>query len=57
MMTRLSVRVLVPVMVVVPVIGVAAALGWIGVQSSRRSVDDLASQIVAQIGSRVGQRV
>jgi serine phosphatase RsbU (regulator of sigma subunit) len=57
MLTRLSVRVLVPVLVVVPVAGVAAALGWIGVQSSRRSVDDLAGQIVAQIGSRVGQRV
>ncbi len=57
MLSRVSVRILVPVLVVVPVAGLAAVLGWIGVRSSRSSVDDLAGQIVAQIGSRVGQRV
>ncbi|MCC5822465.1 MAG: SpoIIE family protein phosphatase [Phycisphaerales bacterium] len=57
MMPRLSVRVLVPVMVVVPVAGVAAALGWIGVRSSRDSVEDLASRIVGQIGARAGRQV
>lgn len=57
MLSRVSVRILVPVLVVVPVVALAGTLGWIGVRSSRSSVDDLAGQIVAQIGSRVGQRV
>ena len=46
-----------PALVVVPVVGVAVALGWIGVRSSRASVEDLAGRIVSQIGVRVGQRV
>lgn len=57
MLSRVSVRILVPALVVVPVVGVAVALGWIGVRSSRASVEDLAGRIVSQIGVRVGQRV
>jgi phosphoserine phosphatase RsbU/P len=57
MLARFSVRVLIPALVVLPVVGVAISLGWIGVSASRRSADDLASRIVTQIGERVSQRV
>lgn len=55
-MSRVSVRLLVPAMVVLPVAGVATALGWISAGAARSSVGDLASRVVDQIGRRVAQR-
>jgi sigma-B regulation protein RsbU (phosphoserine phosphatase) len=55
--SRVSVRVLVPALVVLPAVGVAASLGWISVSAGRAGVEDLARQVVDEIGARASRRV
>lgn len=50
-------RVLIPMLVVLPVAAVAGALLWIGVESARSSTEELAGRIISQLGSSVSQRV
>jgi len=57
MLNRVSVRVLVPALVALPVLGASLTLAWIGVEASQRSVGDLAGRLVGQMTDRVSQRV
>ena len=52
-----SIRLLAPVVLALPVVVVSLILGALGVRQSRTAVEDLAGQIVEQIDARVGDRV
>lgn len=53
----LSIRLLAPLILAVPVVAVSLVLGGLAVAQSRREAEDLATQIVDQIDARVLQRI
>ncbi|MFK7884390.1 MAG: SpoIIE family protein phosphatase [Phycisphaerales bacterium] len=57
MFSRLSVRVLVPLMLAIPVAVVAAVIGSIAVSAGQRTVNDLAGRLIDQLAIRIEQRV
>jgi sigma-B regulation protein RsbU (phosphoserine phosphatase) len=57
MLERVSVRVLVPVLIALPVAAVGGVVGWIAVDQAGRSTEELAGRVVEQIGARIEQRV
>jgi len=57
MISRLSVRVLVPLMLAIPVAVVAAVIGSIAVSAGQRTVNDLAGRLIDQLTIRIEQRV
>lgn len=55
--SALSIRVLAPIVLAVPVVIVSLVLGAVAVTQSQRAAHDLAGQIVDQIDARVRQRI
>lgn len=57
MISRLSVRVLMPLMLAIPVGIVAAVIGSIAVKAGQATVDELAGRLIDQLTIRIEQRV
>lgn len=57
MISRLSVRVLMPLLLAIPVGIVAAVIGSIAVKAGQATVDELAGRLIDQLTVQIEQRV